>query len=324
MLTARRSDRLEALAHELTDPLCLPGDLTDPSHRQALVETIEERHGRLDVLINNAGSCDAGPLEEQTLEELTSVIELNLVATIDLCRLAAPLLFRAPSPSVVNIASVYGVVASRPAMAAYNATKGALVNFSRHLAAQWGPRGVRVNALAPGYFPTELTGMLTDEGLAASIRDRTLLGRPPTMAEIDGPLLFLVSDASSYVNGAHAARRRRMDVCLNRRVRHDHRLARLRRWFTGRTDSLPPKTRRSPQAAPRWWPSVVTPWSQTRQNGTAFETTPRTSPSTFALFSGTDQYQAAPASTRIGTVQVPPRPPRLFAQVRPGSTRPLS
>ena len=201
VLTARRSDRLEALAHELTDPLCLPGDLTDPSHRQALVDTIEERYGRLDVLINNAGSCDAGPLEEQTLEELTSVIELNLVATIDLCRLAAPLLFRAPSPSVVNIASVFGVVASRPAMAAYNATKGALVNFTRHLAAQWGPRGVRVNALAPGYFPTELTGMLTDEGLAASIRDRTLLGRPPTMAEIDGPLLFLVSDASSYVTG---------------------------------------------------------------------------------------------------------------------------
>lgn len=200
-LTARRSDRLESLAQELTNPLCLPGDLTDPSHRQELIEAIEGRHGRLDILINNAGTCDHGRLEDQTLAELTAVIDLNLVAVLDLCRLAAPLLFAAGSASVVNIASSYGVVASRTEMAAYNATKGALVNLTRHLAAQWGTRGVRVNALAPGYFPTELTGMLADERLLTSIRDRTLLARPPVIAEIDGPLLFLVSDASSYVTG---------------------------------------------------------------------------------------------------------------------------
>jgi len=92
-------------------------------------------------------------------------------------------------------------VASRGPMAAYNATKGALVNLTRHLAAQWGERGVRVNALAPGYFPTELTGHLAAADFARSIRERTLLARTPVLAEIDGPLLFLATAASSYMTG---------------------------------------------------------------------------------------------------------------------------
>jgi len=84
-------------------------------------------------------------------------------------------------------------------MAAYNATKGALINLTRHLAAQWGE--VRVNALAPGYFSTELTGFLADPGFACSIREHTLLARTPTLNELDGPLLFLATSASSYMTG---------------------------------------------------------------------------------------------------------------------------
>jgi NAD(P)-dependent dehydrogenase (short-subunit alcohol dehydrogenase family) len=120
---------------------------------------------------------------------------------VDLCRLTADLLRTAPAASVINVASVYGVVASRGPMAGYNATKGALINLTRHLAAVWGPDGVRVNALAPGYFPTELTGFLADPAFAQSIHDRTLLGRTPTPDELDGPLLFLATDASSYMTG---------------------------------------------------------------------------------------------------------------------------
>jgi NAD(P)-dependent dehydrogenase (short-subunit alcohol dehydrogenase family) len=86
-------------------------------------------------------------------------------------------------------------------MAGYNATKGAVVNLTRHLAVQWGGKGVRVNALAPGYFPSEMTGYLDDAGFARSIRDRTVLGRTPAIDEIDGPLLFLATEASSYVTG---------------------------------------------------------------------------------------------------------------------------
>ena len=129
------------------------------------------------------------------------VVEVNLISVMDLCGLTADLLRAAPAASVINVASVYGIVASRGPMAAYNATKAALINLTRHLAAVWGQDGVRVNALAPGYFPTELTGFLADPAFAQSICDRTLLGRTPQPDELDAPLLFLATDASSYMTG---------------------------------------------------------------------------------------------------------------------------
>lgn len=179
----------------------IAGDITDPLHRQALIQYATDSHGRLDVVVNNAGICDDGPLEEQDLADLLHVIDVNLTSVLDMCRLSAPLLFAAPSASVVNIASIFGVVASRGPMAAYNATKGAVVNLTRHLAAQWGDRGVRVNALAPGFFATEMTGHLADVNFARAVSARTLLGRTPRSDELDGPLLFLASDASSYMTG---------------------------------------------------------------------------------------------------------------------------
>jgi NAD(P)-dependent dehydrogenase (short-subunit alcohol dehydrogenase family) len=199
--TARRADLLSDLSRQCGERIVtIPGDITDPVHRGRLVEHLHGA-GRLDVLVNNAGTCDDGPIEEQALDELMRVIDVNLVSAMDMCRLASGLLQAAPSASVINIASMYGIVASRSPMAAYNATKGALISFTRHLAAQWGQRGVRVNALAPGYFPTELTGHLSDPGFVQWIRDRTLLGRIPTLEEIDGPLLFLACGASSYMTG---------------------------------------------------------------------------------------------------------------------------
>jgi NAD(P)-dependent dehydrogenase (short-subunit alcohol dehydrogenase family) len=200
--TARRGDRLNELAHSCGGDRIdtIAGDITDAQHREAVVARVRD-HGRLDVLVNNAGICDDSPIENQTLDELTHVIDVNLISVLDLCRLTAPLLRAANSASVINVASMYGLVASRGPMAGYNATKGALINLTRHLAAQWGSDGVRVNALAPGYFPTEMTGFLEDPGFARSIRDRTLLARTPALEEIDGPLLFLATPASSYMTG---------------------------------------------------------------------------------------------------------------------------
>jgi NAD(P)-dependent dehydrogenase (short-subunit alcohol dehydrogenase family) len=201
LATARRADLLGELVLECGERIeVMPGDITDASHRQALARRLEAR-GRLDVLVNNAGVCDDGPIEQQSLEELRQVVEVNLISVLDMCRLTAPLLLAAPAASVINVASMYGLVASRGPMAAYNATKGALVNLTRQLAAQWGERGVRVNALAPGYFPTELTGHLADADFAQSIREHTLLARTPALEEIDGPLLFLATAASSYMTG---------------------------------------------------------------------------------------------------------------------------
>jgi NAD(P)-dependent dehydrogenase (short-subunit alcohol dehydrogenase family) len=126
----------------------MPGDITDASHRQALAGRLAG-HGRLDVLVNNAGICDDGPIEQQSLDELRRVIEVNLISVLDLCRLTAPLLLAAPAASVINVASMYGIVASRGPIAAYNATKGALVSLTRQLAAQRGERGVRATRWPP-------------------------------------------------------------------------------------------------------------------------------------------------------------------------------
>ncbi len=201
LATARRGDRLDELAAECGERVeTMAGDITDGGHRRKLAERVRAL-GRLDVLVNNAGISDGGPIEDQSLDELKAVIDVNLVSVLDICRLMAPLLRKAPSASVINVSSIYGIVASRAPMAGYNATKGALISLTRNLAAQWAEYGVRVNALAPGFFPTELTGFLTDEELAQRIRTRTLLARLPEMEEIDGPLLFLASDASSYMTG---------------------------------------------------------------------------------------------------------------------------
>ncbi len=202
VVTARRADRLRRLAADLGPQVAvLPGDLLDPAVRAAAVELASDRFGRLDILVNNAGTCDAGPLQDQPLAALTEVLDLNLVAAIDLCRLAAPLLFAQAGSTVVNVASIYGLVGSRTPMTAYNASKGALISFTRHLAAQWGERGVRVNALAPSFFPTDLTGNLADPVQRSWVEQQTLLRRVPDLADLDGPLLFLVSDAASYVTG---------------------------------------------------------------------------------------------------------------------------
>jgi len=199
--TARRPDRLGELARRCRDLESIPGDIADASFRQSLIGQVGDAHGRLDLLVNNAGTSDDGPIEDQSLADLQRVVDVNLISVLDLCRLAAPLLFAAPAARVLNVASMFGVVASPGPMAGYNATKGALVNLTRHLAAQWGARGVRVNALAPGYFPTEMTGHFADPHLERAIERRTLLGRTATIDEIDGPFLFLASSASSYVTG---------------------------------------------------------------------------------------------------------------------------
>jgi hypothetical protein len=202
VVTARRRDLLEELVGRLGERAeAVVGDITVANHRTAVIERLQ-RHGHLDILVNNAGVCDDGALLEQSPDEIAWVIDVNLTSVIELCRLAAPLLLASSRASVINLSSIYGLVSSRNSMTAYNTTKAAIVGLTRQLAAQWGADGVRVNALAPGYFPSEMTGHLTEPAFVDSIEEHTLLGRIPRIDELDGPLLFLASDASSYMTGA--------------------------------------------------------------------------------------------------------------------------
>src|SRR5580700_8093180 len=116
--TARRADRLDELAQQCGNRMqTIAGDIANPHHRHAVIDMLRP-HGRLDVLVNNAGICDDGPLEQQSLDDLRRVVEVNLISVLDLCRLTADLLRAAPAASVINVSSMYGIVASRGPMAA--------------------------------------------------------------------------------------------------------------------------------------------------------------------------------------------------------------
>ena len=202
MLAARREDRLRELANELSCAyqVC---DVTAADDRAKLVAGTVRRFGRIDVLVNNAGIASTRPAQEETADGFRRVIETNLVAPFELARIAAIEMIEQKSGCIINIASTLGLVGlGQIPDAAYAASKGGLVNLTRELAAQWARHGVRVNAIAPGYFETEMTGgMLRDEKALQWVARKDPMGRPGRSGELDGALLYLASDASSYVTG---------------------------------------------------------------------------------------------------------------------------
>lgn len=205
LVTARRADRLEALASEIDGARALPCDLSVPAEAEKLADAALAAHGHVDILVNNAGVSD-GPARAatETLDEFRHVIDVNLNAVFHLSRLLGPSMIERGKGTIVNIASVHGFVGSAPnTQAGYVASKGAVVTLTKELALQWARKGIRVNAIAPGYFATEITeAMFENEKSVAWISSNTPLGRAGDPSELDGALLFLASDASSYVTGS--------------------------------------------------------------------------------------------------------------------------
>ena len=154
------------------------------------------------LLVNNAGVAYAGPAEDESPENVQDLIDTNLTAVFGLSQLVGRHMLARGSGVIVNIASPSATVSlDRYGLAGYGATKAGVVALTRELAYQWGGRGVPVNALAPSFFPSATTGGLADPEQVAWISANAPLGRPPRPGELDGPLLFLASDASSYVTG---------------------------------------------------------------------------------------------------------------------------
>jgi NAD(P)-dependent dehydrogenase (short-subunit alcohol dehydrogenase family) len=204
--SARRTDRLTALAASIDDDArfaTVTGDVTSDEDCERLVDTAVERFGRVDILVNNAGTAVTLPAEVETPDQFRGVIDVNLNGLFVMSQLAGRRMIGQGSGSIVNIASMLGLVASTPVkQASYCASKGAVVNLTRELAAQWARKGVRVNALAPGWFPTEMTAeMVVDDSSIAFVQRTCPMGRFGEESELDGALLFLASDASSYCTG---------------------------------------------------------------------------------------------------------------------------
>ncbi|MFL6061252.1 MAG: SDR family NAD(P)-dependent oxidoreductase [Marmoricola sp.] len=200
---ARRLDRLEVLAEELDGIVPVRCDVTSEEDRRALVQTAVAINGSIDVLVNNAGMPGVPHAEQETVEGFASLIDLNLAAGFHLATRVAGTVTDGRTLSVINISSVIGLVSTAPiGGASYAASKSGTIGLTRELAGQWGRRGIRVNAIVPGWFDTEMTeGLFTNDKSAGWVRRNTMLGRGGEAGEVDGALLFLASAASSYVTG---------------------------------------------------------------------------------------------------------------------------
>jgi NAD(P)-dependent dehydrogenase (short-subunit alcohol dehydrogenase family) len=205
VVTARRLDRLQRLASELDGAVAVACDLTRGEDLELPVKRAIEECGKVDILINNAGMESSAPAVDEQLERFRTVVDVNLVAPFVLARTAArDMLARGAGGSIVNISSILGLVGlGQIPQASYTASKGGLVNLTRELSAQWARSGIRVNAIAPGFFGSEITQeMLAGERGRKWVARHTAIGRQGLPHELDGALLFLASDASTYVTGA--------------------------------------------------------------------------------------------------------------------------
>jgi NAD(P)-dependent dehydrogenase (short-subunit alcohol dehydrogenase family) len=204
---ARRRERLDALAEELGDRLVpFTCDVSVDADCERLITDAVAIDGHLDVLVNNAGIGTPMAAEHEAIDHFREVVDVNLNALFLLSQLAGRHMIDRGRGSIVQVASMLGMVASTPIkQASYCASKGAVISLARELGCQWARKGVRVNALAPGWFPSEMTSRMfgeTAEESAVDFMNRTCpMGRGGEAHELDGALLFLASDASSYVTG---------------------------------------------------------------------------------------------------------------------------
>ena len=204
VVAARRAERLAELVDELDDAHAVEVDLTAPGGPEACVARSIELAGRIDVLVNNAGISQVAPALDFSTEDFRHEIEIDLVAPFALAReVARDAITNDRSASIINIGSVLGEVGGgKLRVPGYAAAKGGLHNLTRELASQWGRKGVRVNAIAPGWFETEMNyAMFCDGGGQAYMEAGAAMGRSGIEGELDGAMLYLASDASSFVTG---------------------------------------------------------------------------------------------------------------------------
>lgn len=204
---ARRAEKLEGVAEEIkkagSECLIVPADLTDVDQIKNAVSLVIEKYGKVDILVNNAGGGASQPLEEMTDENWQHNIDLDLTAVFQCTREFGKEMLKRRYGRIINIASILGLVGNRDVpVIGYHAAKGGVVNFTRGAAAEWAEKGITVNAICPGFFPSEANNDAAMQGMDAFIRRCTPMGRPGNPGELDSTIVYLAADESSYVTGS--------------------------------------------------------------------------------------------------------------------------
>ena len=206
VLSARKKERCEKAAEELkklgAKTLALGCDVKDPAQIQQVVDATMSAFGRIDILINNAGTSWGAPVEEMRLEHWNKVIETNLTGTFLFSQAVGKVMVAQRRGKIINIASVAGLGGAPPEFQAigYHASKGGVIIFTKDLACKWGIHNIQVNSIAPGWFPTNMSQVLIEKNKETFLRSIPLR-RFGNESDLKGAAVFLASDASDYVTG---------------------------------------------------------------------------------------------------------------------------
>lgn len=205
VLNARDSKALGAAAADLAEEghevAALAFDVTSPESVGEAVRHCETEIGPIDILVNNAGMQIRGPLETFRHDDFERLMSTHVTATFSVSQAVAQGMIARGRGKIINICSILTDHA-RPTAAPYGAAKAAIANLTRGMAADWAGKGLHINAIAPGYFKTDLnTTLLADKDFNAWVEKRTPMGRWGEVEELGPPAVFLASDASSFVNG---------------------------------------------------------------------------------------------------------------------------
>jgi len=205
VMNGRDTAKLETAAAALRETGAtvhtLAFDVTDHAAARKAVDGFEATHGPIDILINNAGMQHRTPLEDFPPEMFEKLMQTNVTSVFNVGQAVARHMIKRGAGKIINIASVQTALA-RPGIAPYTTTKGAVANLTKGMATDWAPKGLQINAIAPGYFDTPLNAALVaDAEFTAWVAKRTPAGRWGQLPELQGAAIFLASDASSFING---------------------------------------------------------------------------------------------------------------------------
>ncbi|MFT9597932.1 SDR family oxidoreductase [Mesobacillus sp.] len=207
VVCSRRVEACEEVSGKLkeigVESLALKCDITNPEDVKNVVEQTVEKFGRIDILVNNSGASWGAPAEEMPLEAWQKVLNVNVTGTFLMSQAAGKVMLEQGAGKIINIASVAGLKGSNPKVMdaiGYNASKGAVITFTKDLAVKWGPRGIYVNAIAPGFFPTKMSKGLLEKG-GQAILEGTPLRKFGSDTDLKGVAVFLAASASDYITG---------------------------------------------------------------------------------------------------------------------------